>query len=200
MSSANDPPQGSWTPGDGFDGPSSFPTPMSAGITPRQPLSRRESRNTGNWPDASPIHHNEGTSYFQPRSISPTVSRRLAAPPSTPGPSSYQRPGSSASGRDFRQHRSTSVSSMHQSRRDTRDTFSEEDEDDDEDEDEVEPHIRRRGKRTPAPQPEGDPSGSDDPEGEAARAEAASDAGSLDPVTLCVQATFCVILTFTDAI
>lgn len=195
MSNNNDSHIGSWNASDLIDGPSPLPTPSSMSTTPRQPLSRHGSRNTGNWPEASPLHHNEGTSYFsQPirpasRSISPSVSRRIPYPTSTPGvagPSSYARPSSQAS---HRVHRSVSQSSAHHLRRqNTRDTaFSEPEEDDDDEEDERS-RTPRHGRRTPAPRAnDDDSSGTDDPEGEAARAEAVSDAGSLDPVTLCVS-------------
>lgn len=195
MSNTNDSHIASWGDADAFDGPSPLPTPGGTSVTPRQPLSRQGSRNTGNWSDATPLHHNEGTSYFSQlprnmsRSISPAVSRRIPYPPSTPGvagPSSYGRPISQAS---HRVHRSTSQSSAHHLRRqNTRDTaFSEPEEDDDDEEEEERSRTPRYGRRTPAPRMnDDDDSGSDDPEGEAARAEAVSEAGSLDPVTLCV--------------
>ena len=160
------------------DGPSSFSSTVSPGVTPRQPIGRRESRNTSNWPDASPLYHNEGTSYFQQGRVSPTLSRRMQNASSTPGvPINYQLPSGSAPRRHSRsQHRSSSVSSVPQRRRDA--VVSEEEEDEDE------PRTAYDGRKTPTVNLD-DASGSDDEEAERARAaDTASEAGSLDPVTL----------------
>lgn len=178
-----------WSPSDGNnDGPSLSNT-VSPGATPRPPISRRESRNTSNWPEASPLHHNEGTSYFQQGRVSPTLSRRMQNTPSTSAPISYQRPGSSASHRHSRsQHRSASVSSARRRRRDA--VVSEEEEDDNE------LHYVHGGRRTPIANLD-DASSSDDPEAEHARAtDTASEAGSLDPVTLCEHSIFHIAFEF----
>ncbi|KAF8318991.1 hypothetical protein DL93DRAFT_2164698 [Clavulina sp. PMI_390] len=220
MASYNEQGQGPSSGAEGVDGSSaSYPgyqpaTPGSGTPTPRQPLSQRESRNAsitnaGSWPDASPLHHNEGTSYFsqpiqqQPQQysqsgrISPTFTRRMHATASTPGPASGAGPSSYGQRPLPRRHsrslqRSTSISSSRPRRRDT--LLSEEDDDDDDNDDEDGDgeivHERRHrsrdaGRRTPAPRgAEDDPGSSDDPEAEAARAEQLSESGSLDPVTL----------------
>lgn len=172
MSGHNEPPQGSRSSADGYEGPSSSTNQMSTSGA----LSRRESRNASNWPDASPLHHNEGTSYFQQGRTSPTLSRRMHPTASAPGPSSYQRQHSRS------QQRSASITSARLARRDT--AFSEEEEDDNGDE----RRESRDGRRTPGPRADEGSSSSDDPEAEAARvADLASDAGSLDPVTLYVS-------------
>lgn len=187
MSSNHEQPQGSWSSaGEGNDGPSSYSNyQIPPAATPRQPLSRRESRNAGNWPDASPLHHNEGTSYFQNQQggrVSPTLNRRIqhtASAPTGPSTSYQQRPASQR--HSHSQHRSASISSARLRRRDT--ALSEEEEDDDEDDGER--FDSREGRRTPLPRPDDDPSSSDDPDAEAARAlDGESDSGSLDPVTL----------------
>lgn len=193
-SPGQEPESSSWTP---------TPTPGPY-MTPRQPLSRRQSRAA----DPTPAHHlaSEPSSYFSARPISPTLSRRIQSQsgPSgqgqslnTTGTYSYQRPGSSASYRDHRRsqaQRSTSVSSTrprHSMRGDTAGFLSEAEEDEDGLE---ESRTFREGiPRTPGPriEPEADddPS-SDDLEAEAERAEGASEAGSVDPVTLLVSCFF----------
>lgn len=169
-----------WPPSEGNnDGPSSLPNPVSPGATSRQATSRREPRNTSNWTDASPLHHNEGTSYFQQGRVSPALSRRMQNAQNTLASTSHQRPTSSASHRYSRSHRrSGSVSSAQQRRRDA--AFSEEEEEEDE---YRSAHDGRRASIASAD----DTSSSDDEEAaeRAKTADSVSETGSLDPVTLC---------------
>ncbi|KAF8333518.1 uncharacterized protein EI90DRAFT_2916517 [Cantharellus anzutake] len=140
---------------------------------PRPHVTRRETRT--NFPDSSPLHHNEGTSYFQSRPISPSLNRRMHGTSAAAGPS-LTRPPVPSNPRHS-QGRSVSVSSVRPRYQET--VVSEEDED--------EEAPRRRRNVTPAVDGDGS-SSSDDEEGEATRVlereEALSESGSLDPVTL----------------
>ena len=175
MSQFNDHPGPSSYPVDGHEGPSSFPSTTGAGFphprSPRSPVGRRDSR--ANRPESTV---NENTSYFpSSRPISPALSRRLqtssGSGPSHPG---YPRPGSSASHRR-RQTRSTSISSAKLRHQEA--VMSEEDE-----------VYDSGGSLSGVPAEDDSDSDSDEPELEARRAlernEGASEAGSLDPVTL----------------